>query len=140
MNRKAVNAWLEMRERNVFFRGMTAWMGFTKVQVPFEVVERQSGKSSWSYVRRLKLALIGITTFSSLPLHIVTMMGLLLGLSVLHECEAATASALRAIQEKEVEQSSAQLVSGHSIRAIQPAPQSIASCIPIMHPMVKRKD
>ena len=76
MNRKAVNTWREMRERNVFFRGMTAWMGFTKVQLPFEVVERHSGQSSWSYVRRLKLALIGITTFSSLPLHIVTMMGL----------------------------------------------------------------
>lgn len=70
----------------------------------------------------------------------VTMMGLLLGLSVLHECEAATASALRAIQEKEVEQSSAQLVSGHSIRATQPVPQSIASCVPIMHPIVEPKD
>jgi polyisoprenyl-phosphate glycosyltransferase len=77
MNRKAINAWLEMRERNVFFRGMTAWMGFSKVQLPFEVVERHSGTSSWSYVRRLRLALTGITSFSSLPLHIVTMTGLL---------------------------------------------------------------
>src|SRR6266850_7980490 len=33
MNRKALNAWLEMRERNVFFRGMTAWMGFTSVRI-----------------------------------------------------------------------------------------------------------
>ena len=70
----------------------------------------------------------------------VTMMGLLLGLSVLHECEAATASALRAIQEKEVEQSSAQLVSGYSIRATQTVPQSIASCVPIIHPIVEPKD
>jgi len=77
MNRKALNAWLEMRERNVFFRGMTAWMGFTTVQIPFEVVERHAGKSSWSYLKRLKLALIGITTFSSLPLHIVTLMGVI---------------------------------------------------------------
>src|SRR5437667_6879846 len=75
MNRKALNAWLQMRERNVFFRGMTAWMGFTTVQIPFEVVERHSGTSGWSYLKRLKLALIGITTFSSLPLHIVTTMG-----------------------------------------------------------------
>src|SRR5438093_4122807 len=48
MNRKAVNAWLQMSERNVFFRGMTAWMGFSSVQVPFEVIARRTGKSSWS--------------------------------------------------------------------------------------------
>jgi hypothetical protein len=41
MNRKAVDAWLKMHERNVFFRGMTVWMGFTTVQIPFEVVPRQ---------------------------------------------------------------------------------------------------
>src|SRR5438552_6481114 len=75
MNRKVADTWLAMRERNVFFRGMTAWMGFTTVQIPFEVVERHSGTSGWSYLKRLKLALIGITTFSSLPLHIVTTMG-----------------------------------------------------------------
>src|SRR5437867_3268437 len=77
MNRKAVNAWLQMSERNVFFRGMTAWMGFSSVRVPFEVVARRTGKSSWSYLKRLKLALIGITTFSSLPLHLVTLLGLM---------------------------------------------------------------
>ena len=77
MNRKAVNAWRQMSERNVFFRGMTAWMGFSSVRVPFEVVARRTGKSSWSYLKRLKLALIGITTFSSLPLHLVTLLGLM---------------------------------------------------------------
>ena len=35
MNRKALDAWLRMHERNVFFRGMTVWMGFTTVQIPF---------------------------------------------------------------------------------------------------------
>jgi hypothetical protein len=70
----------------------------------------------------------------------VTMMGLLLGLSVLQECEAATALALRAIQERQAEQSSAQLVSGHFRRATDAAPQSIASCVPRMRPMVEGKD
>jgi len=84
MNRKAVNAWLEMHERNVFFRGMTVWMGFTTVQVPFEVVPRSAGQSTWSALKRLKLALVGITAFSSFPLHLVTFAGVLfLGLSVL---------------------------------------------------------
>src|SRR5438874_12409100 len=84
MNRKAVDAWLKMHERNVFFRGMTVWMGFTTVQIPFEVVPRSAGRSTWSVLKRLKLALIGITAFSSFPLHLVTFAGVVfLGLSVL---------------------------------------------------------
>jgi glycosyltransferase involved in cell wall biosynthesis len=77
MNRKVADTWLAMRERNVFFRGMTAWMGFSSVQIPFEVVARRTGKSSWSYFKRSKLALIGITTFSSFPLHLVTFAGVI---------------------------------------------------------------
>lgn len=75
MNRKAINAWLEMRERNVFFRGMTAWMGFTTVRIPFEVAPRSAGKSSWSYLKRLRLAITGVTAFSSFPLQLVTLAG-----------------------------------------------------------------
>jgi len=75
MNRKAVDAWLQMPERNLFFRGMTVWMGFKTVQVPFEVVARSAGQSAWSAFKRLKLALVGITAFSSFPLHFVTLAG-----------------------------------------------------------------
>ena len=77
MNRKAVDSWLKMHERNVFFRGMTVWMGFTTVQIPFEVVPRSAGRSTWSVLKRLKLALIGITAFSSFPLHLVTFAGVI---------------------------------------------------------------
>lgn len=75
MSRKAVGAWLRMGERNVFFRGMTAWMGFTTVQIPFEVAQRSRGQSTWSYLKRLKLAITGITAFSTLPLQLVTFAG-----------------------------------------------------------------
>jgi polyisoprenyl-phosphate glycosyltransferase len=75
MNRKAVTAWLKMPERNVFFRGMTAWVGFTATQIPFEVVPRTTGQSSWSFFNRVKLALTGITAFSSFPLQLVTFAG-----------------------------------------------------------------
>jgi polyisoprenyl-phosphate glycosyltransferase len=77
MNRKVLDTWLAMRERNVFFRGMTAWMGFNVAQISFDVALRRTGKSGWSYLRRAKLALIGITTFSSFPLHFVTFAGLI---------------------------------------------------------------
>ena len=70
----------------------------------------------------------------------VTMMGLLLGLSVLQECEAATSLALRAIQERQAEESSTQLVSGHFRRATDAVPQSIGSCVPIIRSIVEGKN
>lgn len=76
MNRRTVDAWLQMEERNVFFRGMTAWLGFTRVQIPFEVVERVGGQTGWPFLRRLGLALTGISAFTSLPLQLVTFAGL----------------------------------------------------------------
>jgi polyisoprenyl-phosphate glycosyltransferase len=77
IDRRVVDTWLAMRERNVFFRGMTAWMGFNTVQIPFDVPARRIGKSHWSHLTRAKLALIGITTFSSFPLHFVTFAGVI---------------------------------------------------------------
>lgn len=77
LSRRAVDAWLKMEERNVFFRGMTAWLGFTRVQIPFEVPRRASGHTGWSFPTRLKLALTGISAFSWLPLQFVTIAGLL---------------------------------------------------------------
>ena len=76
LSRPAVDAYLEMDERNVFFRGMTAWLGFTRAQVPFEVAMRAGGASSWSILHRVRLALTGISGFSSLPLQFVTFTGM----------------------------------------------------------------
>jgi glycosyltransferase involved in cell wall biosynthesis len=63
---------------------MTAWLGFTHVKVPFQVPGRIAGRTGWSFPTRLKLALTGISAFSSLPLQFVTISGLLFfGFSVL---------------------------------------------------------
>ena len=75
LDRQAVDAYLRMNERNVFFRGMTAWLGFKKAQLPFEVAERQGGRSGWSLFKRIRLAVDGISGFSSLPLQMVTLAG-----------------------------------------------------------------
>ncbi len=76
LSRPAVDAYLQMEERNVFFRGMTAWLGFSRAQVPFEVGSRGSGASNWSVLKRLRLAIDGISGFSALPLHLVTLAGI----------------------------------------------------------------
>ena len=76
LNRQAVDAYLQMRERNLFFRGMTAWLGFRRAQIPFEVAQRAGGATSWSLFRLVRLAVTGITSFSSLPLQIVSFAGI----------------------------------------------------------------
>lgn len=77
LNRRAVDAYLRMDERNVFFRGMTAWLGFNRAQVPFEVASRAGGQSNWSVLKRVRLAVNSISGFSSLPLQLVTFAGIL---------------------------------------------------------------
>lgn len=75
LDRKALNAWLQMREHNLFFRGMSAWLGFNRMQIPFQVPDRLSGKTRWSLKNLVTLAITGVTSFSSLPLHFVTFSG-----------------------------------------------------------------
>jgi len=77
MSRRAVDAYLELGERGLFFRGMTAWLGFRRVQVPFEVAERSGGRTGWTTFRLISLALTGITSFSAVPLQIVSLVGIL---------------------------------------------------------------
>ncbi len=76
LDAKVVAAWSSMGERDTFFRGMSAWSGFKRTQVPFVVANRVDGKSKWSIFRLFKLSLTAITSFSSIPLHIVTFTGI----------------------------------------------------------------
>ncbi len=75
LDAKVINAWREMNERNTFFRGMSAWVGFNRTSIPFTVADREEGSSKWSVFRLVRLAINAITSFSSLPLHIVTIIG-----------------------------------------------------------------
>ncbi len=77
LDAKVVDAWRTMNENNTFFRGMTAWVGFKRTSLPFAVVRRTSGKSKWTFLRLCKLAVNAITSYSSVLLQIVTMMGVL---------------------------------------------------------------
>jgi glycosyltransferase involved in cell wall biosynthesis len=75
MSRRAVQAWLRMPERNVFFRGMSAWVGFRRTQIPFSVGNRSGGRSGWSIRKLARLATGAITAFSSAPLQLITVAG-----------------------------------------------------------------
>lgn len=77
LDRKVVDAWRQMGERNMFFRGMSAWLGFRRKQIPFEVAPRAGGRSGWGPWRLLRLAIQGITAFSTAPMHVITVLGIL---------------------------------------------------------------
>jgi glycosyltransferase involved in cell wall biosynthesis len=75
LDRKVVDAWLKLGEKNLFFRGMIAWLGFERERVLFEVPERAGGQTKWSFFRKLGLALDGLLSFSTLPIHLITVLG-----------------------------------------------------------------
>ncbi len=77
LDRKVVEAWAKMGERNTFFRGMSSWVGFRRTHLYFDVPGREKGKSKWSFFKLFKLAVNAITAFSSVPLQVVTFLGTL---------------------------------------------------------------
>lgn len=75
LDRQVVDAVLACPERNRFFRGLVAWVGFRVAQVPFEVQARAAGTSKWSLRGLVRYALHNLVSFSSLPLKLVAVMG-----------------------------------------------------------------
>lgn len=75
MDRKAVEALLEMPERNAFFRALSAWVGFRTTSVEFDVREREEGESKWSVWSLIRYAVTNIVAFSSAPMQFVTFAG-----------------------------------------------------------------
>ncbi len=91
LDRKAMNVLLNMQEKKAFFRALSSWIGFRTTQVEFEVQERAAGQSKWSPKSLIKYALSNLTSFSTAPMQIVTVLGvvmlvfsLVLGISTLY--------------------------------------------------------
>ena len=77
LDRKGVDVLLSLPERNTFFRALTFWAGFRTETVEYEVRERQFGKSKWSLWSLIKYAIANATSFSTLPLQLVTVFGVI---------------------------------------------------------------
>lgn len=77
LDRKVVQVLLELPERNTFFRALTFWAGFQTDVVEYEVQERVYGESKWSFLSLMRYAITNATSFSTLPLQLVTIMGLI---------------------------------------------------------------
>src|SRR5665811_1549703 len=76
MDRAVVEAFLSLPEVQIFFRGTTSWLGFRSTTIPIEIAPRtgQPG-SKWSLGKLVRLGLNAILSFTSAPLHLVTVVG-----------------------------------------------------------------
>ncbi|MBR4550527.1 MAG: glycosyltransferase family 2 protein [Oscillospiraceae bacterium] len=83
LDRKVVDTLNRMPERNVFFRALSFWVGFKKAEVRYKVRERMAGESKWSTRSLVRYAINNIGSFSSAPLHIVTVLGVVMLLTAL---------------------------------------------------------
>ena len=78
LDRKAVNVLINMREKNAFFRALSSWIGFKTTHIEFDVQDREAGESKWSTLALTKYALSNISSFSTAPMQIVTVLGVIM--------------------------------------------------------------
>jgi glycosyltransferase involved in cell wall biosynthesis len=77
MNRQFVEAILSMKEYNRFSKGIFGWVGFNNKWIEFENIERMKGETKWSFWKLFLYALDGIVAFSTAPLAISSLIGVL---------------------------------------------------------------
>ena len=77
MSRKVVDAILAMEEYNRFSKGIFGWIGFKTKWLEFENTERVAGETKWSFWKLFLYSLDGITAFSTMPLAIASVIGML---------------------------------------------------------------
>ncbi|MBR1599184.1 MAG: glycosyltransferase family 2 protein [Lachnospiraceae bacterium] len=75
LDRKVVDQYIRLPERNIFFRSLSAWMGYKSISVEFDVKERASGSSKWSLDSLFKYAIGSISSFSTAPMQLITLFG-----------------------------------------------------------------
>lgn len=80
LDRSCVDALRSMREVERNTKGMYSWIGFHKKGITYEQQQRQQGKSKWSLMALLNLALNGFTSYTTAPLRMASVMGLLVSL------------------------------------------------------------
>lgn len=77
MSRKFKNAIMQMKEYNRFSKGIFGWVGFKTKWIEFENVERKAGETKWSFWKLLLYSIEGIIGFSTAPLAIASVLGML---------------------------------------------------------------
>lgn len=80
LDRKCIDALKSLRETERYTKGMYCWIGFRKKEILFEPAERVAGESTFSYRKLVGLAMEGITSYTTAPLRISTIIGFIVSL------------------------------------------------------------
>lgn len=77
LDRKAINSLRQLRETQRYTKGLYCWVGFKKKEVAFDRADRQAGKSNFNLLKLINLAVEGVTSYTTIPLRISIIVGLL---------------------------------------------------------------
>jgi len=77
MKKHVVENMLRFQEKNPFLRGIRAWIGFKQIGVEYERQARVDGESGYTLKKLLKIAMDGIFSFSSVPIRVITILGMI---------------------------------------------------------------
>lgn len=75
LDRRAVESLRKLREKQRYTKGMFSWIGFNKKEILFDRKPRAAGETKWNYLKLFNLALEGVTSFTTFPLRISTILG-----------------------------------------------------------------
>lgn len=75
LDRKVVDELLKLKEHNTFFRALSFWVGFKSTKIEYEVADRQFGTTKWSFGSLMKYAINNATSFSTMPLQVISVLG-----------------------------------------------------------------
>ncbi len=81
MNRRSIDALIQLREKHRFMKGLFAWIGFHQVALQYNREPRAAGQTKWNYFQLFNLAIEAITGFSTKPLRIASLFGLLISIA-----------------------------------------------------------
>jgi len=76
LDRRCIEALKLMRENQRFTKGLFTWVGYHKKEIPFEVQPRAAGTTTWNYFALFNLAMKGMTSFTTAPLRLMTLLGI----------------------------------------------------------------
>lgn len=78
LDRKVIDVLNRIPERKGFFRAISYWVGYKKTTVEFDVGKREEGNSKWSTVSLIKYAVSNISAYSTIPMQLVTVLGIIM--------------------------------------------------------------
>lgn len=78
LNRQALNAVLSLKERNRYMKGIFAWVGYQTTVIDYDRAPRAAGTTKWSPIKLAALAFEGLSSFSTAPLRLTVLLGLII--------------------------------------------------------------